>query len=193
MFTRALEIPWFRGILKRAYNKKNDLGWKEKERTAAWSRRSAVFFFFFSTAGLKKSCKNTQVNEIKSCAETQAKCIWKAKQQPFQLVGSASMEKQKTGERERLKKRYTYTFSDSMVLQKVLMAIEVEQHQFTLILLFAKTARKVYKTPPKLSNKSSSNFFLHVQIHIQICLPQFSTSGQKFFFWYFSLNPACIF
>lgn len=41
------------------------------------------------------------------------------------------MEKENKGERGSLKKkRYTYTFSDSMVLQKVLMAIEVEQHEF---------------------------------------------------------------
>lgn len=47
-------------------------------------------------------------------------------------VGSAAMEKGNNGEQESLKKkkRYTYAFSDSMVLQKVLMATEVEQREF---------------------------------------------------------------
>lgn len=72
-----------------------------KQKRAAWGLQKE----------LKKRCKYTHVNEMKRCAATQAKCIWKKKkQQPFQLVGSASTEKEKRGERGSLKKIHLHIF-----------------------------------------------------------------------------------
>lgn len=68
------------------------------------------------------------------------------------------MEKGKngwTGElKKRKKKRYTYAFSDSVVLQKVLMAPEVEQREFMFWFNFLQNLRERYMK--KQTNKKTT-------------------------------------
>lgn len=95
---------------------------------------------------------------MKLCACTQAEF---EKQQRRSRVGSASMEKGKKGWTTELKKkkRYTYTFSDSMVLQKVLMATRVEQHEFVFWFNFLKNCVEgIWKKKQQKCNHKSSFF-----------------------------------
>lgn len=66
-----------------------------------------------------------------------------------------------------------------MVLQKVLMATEVEQREVMFWFNFLLCGRYMKNKKQKQQNNRNSTikvlFFQHVQVYIQICLPQFST------------------
>lgn len=98
----------------------------------------------------------------------------------FQLSRSASTEKEK-GERE-LKKN-THTFSDWMVLQKVLVAMEVEQAEFMFWFYFSESSEGGIQSKKNLLKLNFFFFFppqQHMQFHIQLC-PQYIKATEVHF------------
>lgn len=175
MIRHTLDIPLLKKYEARRTIKN---GWEREHRRGVWWPQ--------------KPRKINTREERNGGAGTPADGFWEPN---LSELGQRLWRRETTGDPESLKKekekRYTYAFSDSMVLQKVLMATEVEQREFCSGLTFCKICMEgIFKKKKQKFNHKSLFFFYMCKFTFRFVLHSSALEARIFFFFFltFLLN-----